>query len=64
MNKSLWINKELYEKLQDLFTEAKKVNDDLTFNKLLNKIIQKGVTTYLKDDTCPVSIIPLKNPQK
>ena len=51
MNTTLWINKKLWERVNELFDRMKENNSELTINKALNYIINEGVYSF-DDDTC------------
>ena len=46
MNKNLWINKDIWIQLQNVFSTMKMNNGDLTMNRAINKIIKKGLIAF------------------
>ena len=51
MNTSVWINKQLWERVVELYERMKVNNSTLTMNKALNFIINEGVIGF-DDETC------------
>ena len=46
MKLSIWLKKEVYEELEKVFNDMKSNDDELTFNRAINRVIVKGVSTY------------------
>ena len=49
MMKTLWINKKIWEDFQSIFQLLRLNNDNLTLNKALNNVLDKGLLTIKQD---------------